>query len=221
MPSNADRILTADEQRFIRHYARGGFNKDAIQTAERMARIKRGEGDKYLRRAHVQEEICRRKMLLETAQATIDAQDINRRETDIEQLFRITAEEAESELRKLIKLDAATHGSIKLDAIKTALVYIGAIEQGTTRRVLPPTNPNHDAGGQGGGFYTSLFDRMRTTAPEIEAAASIDHDGTIPASVVESVQNVQIHEPVNQPEPAASKPAKASKKHEVMTVEIR
>jgi hypothetical protein len=215
----ADRVLTADEQRFIRHYARQGFVPEGISTAERMARIKRGEGNTILKRAHVQEEIARRKLLLEMEQAKLDAQDLNRKEDAIETLVRITMEEAEHELRKLVKLDAAAFGPIKLKAIQTALVYTGAIRQGSTERLAPiDQSASGTLGGREDSFYTATFDRIRASeAAQLEAVAEILPAEPEPPSKPQAAPAAE--EP---PPPPPEDPRKAAKaRREVRTVEMQ
>ena len=196
MPESPERVLTADEQRFIRYWMRAGQKKAEIPRCESLARIKRGMGEKILERKHVKAEIRRRMDLEAFEQQRLDARARERKieaedkakelerenqhlEKDKEMLrtevtamkslprLKITDEMIEHELARCVELDPALHGKIKLDAIMVASVIKGLARRGNFERLTPAAPPGT---GDGGGVYSALFNRMRTGESEGSAA---------------------------------------------------
>ena len=62
-------------------------------------------------------------------------------------------------MRMALGLDQVLHPGVKLDAIRSAFVVAGIMEQGTTRRVAPPEGGSDAAGSAG--IYQGLFGRLR------------------------------------------------------------
>jgi hypothetical protein len=146
MPRNADRPLSADEQRFVRHYVR---ERDPEKAAKK-ARLKMDQGMQFYKRAHVREEIDRRLRLIELEQAKLDAQDIDRR-------IELTDDFLNEHLRATIELDATKHGNIKLKALSLGYVLRSRIRQGNTEALIRPA----DTANTTVNFYQSVFERMR------------------------------------------------------------
>jgi hypothetical protein len=63
-------------------------------------------------------------------------------------------------MRMVVGLDQDKHPKAKLAAIIAAYVVNGTLESNSTRRLSPPDNE------ASAGIYTSLFDRLRSSAPQ-------------------------------------------------------
>lgn len=157
------RPMTADEQKFIRHFCRLGATEDRTEEAERLARLKRGAGAKMLKLRHVAEEISRRKAMLESEQAVLDARDLNRRELEEEKRQTITLDRVESKLYKLLELDPEKYGALVHQVIQTCLVYTGTIRNGNMMRTIPadPTLEANRTSATESSFYRSIFQPLR------------------------------------------------------------
>jgi hypothetical protein len=181
-----DRPLTTDEQRFIRSYVKVGAVEEKIELAERRARLKAGAGKRMLGRAHVLAEVHLRMEPVRTEQMRQKllgdtVAEVTKQLEEKTAKAQAEAEKAASELsaiiacpeklkcrpdlledalmRMAIGLDQILHPGVKLDAIRTALVVAGIMEQGTTRRVgLPDVE---GTSGQAAGIYQGLFGRLR------------------------------------------------------------
>lgn len=169
MPRNPERPLSAEEQRFIRHYVR---ERD-IEKAERKSRLRAGEGMKLYRRAQVRADIERRLEEIEREQARVDALDLERRRETLDQLL-------DPELVKTIKLDAEKHGAIKLKALALGLVVSGRIRQGNTEALNRAQSST-----SGVSVYESVFVRQHI-AESSAAARSIPPAGPAPHTATPS-----------------------------------
>lgn len=170
--------LPAKEEKLLRFYIQEGATEDKIPVVAKRFRQKETAVRKVLNLKRVREE-CERRMLpirLEQEKQRMVAEVVE------QTTAKLAAEKAEleaklaaatqmppldvtgnevvigQELMRLVRLDPEKYGGVKLAAIKTAYVVAGIMEQGTTRRTVPPDNPN-TGGSQG--IYTSHFDRMR------------------------------------------------------------
>lgn len=174
MPRNADRPLSADEQRFIRHYVR---ERDPEKAAKK-ARLRPEQGMQFYKRAHVREDIDRRLRVIELEQAKIDAADIQRK-------VDLTDDFLNEHLRKTIELDPTKYGAIKLKALGLGYVLRSRIRQGNTEALIRP----QDTADVKENFYQSTFERMRNSAgngdsgaPSSTAPPSLPSDGATPAA---------------------------------------
>lgn len=171
MPRDPFLPLTRPEQRFVLHYLREGAVPEIVHIAERKARLKVGEGKGILRRRHVQEEIHRRKVLIEFEENRLIARDSIGMAAAADERDRVTLNKIEAALDKVIQLDAEKHASSVLEAVRLGLVYTGTIRDGRRERVTPadPTKQENSAGELG--FYSSIFSDLRGSSDHVGAAA--------------------------------------------------
>lgn len=183
--------LTKDEGRFLKHYVKLGGVAEMTAEAERLARLKAGTGAKMLRLKRVAEAVEkqmapvrleqeRQRMVADavaevTAKMAAETAELKQQLANATQMPPLTVADGgvviEQELMRLVRLCPEKHGRVKLASIQTALVVSGMIEQGNTKRTLPPENPLAATAG----VYTALFERQRLAAgpagSEVPAAA--------------------------------------------------
>lgn len=170
--------LDPKEANFLRRYVKEGAVEEKIPAIEKRLRLRVGTGVKFLKLKRVQDalRVMMEPIRLEqerqamvgkaveecTAKLQAEKAELEARLAAATQMpdMRVTGntEAIEHELMRLVRLDPERHGGIKLASIKTALVVAGLMEQGTTRRVIPPDDPGK---GTAPGIYQSLFDRQR------------------------------------------------------------
>lgn len=169
MPRDPTLPLNRQEQRFVIHFLREGATPEVVHIAERKARMKAGEGKKVLRRKHVQEEIHRRKVLVEYEENRLIAKDsIDAAKRDDERDM-VTLHKIESALDKVIALDAEKHGQTVLKAIELGLIYTGSIRDGNKVKLSTVDPLGQDKGKPDDGemkpreegFYASIFAGMK------------------------------------------------------------
>ena len=206
-----ERKLTAEEHRLIRRFVTEGATDEKIARAAQLAKLSEAKARVILKRPRVQLEIHRRmepvrleherQNLVADAVAQITAK--LEAQAAAERLAREAAEKelaaviavprmkvAEDELehqlmRLVVGLDQDKHPQVKLAAIQAGYVILGAIEHGTTRRVIPMDKPGSS---DAANVYTSLFARIRQerlTAGASEPAEIGDPDAPLPAAKAE------------------------------------
>ncbi len=179
--------LTAEEDRFLRNYVELGATDDQIRAAEKKARLRAGTGKRLLKRKAVQESLDERTKIVMAERerqqmvGAVVAQVTEKLEAENSRLrdelsaakrdltgvmavprMRIDREVLDDRLMRLVVgLDVSRYPAVIHDAIKTAYVIEGLLEQGTTKRVVPP-DLNAVQGTTG--IYASVFDRMRLDA---------------------------------------------------------
>lgn len=126
MPGNADRILTAQEQKFIRMYVKPEV-RDLRRAAELIG-LKGTMGKTMYKRLAVKAEIDRRLGLVTTVQAIQDAADAKLLEQAAIEEDLLANKVLDQALLDMVKLDAKEHGSTKLQAIRMALVVKGRVQ---------------------------------------------------------------------------------------------
>jgi hypothetical protein len=167
--------LTAKEREkyFISLYVKEGAVEEKIAYAERRASLEPGTGHRILQRKKVQEEIMarmepvrleqmRQQLLGDAAAVAHEAlqNDLTKKVAGICRQ-KIDVEVLDHELmRMVVGLDQDKHPKAKLAAIIAAYVVNGTLESNSTRRLSPPDNE------ASAGIYTSLFDRLRSSAPQ-------------------------------------------------------
>ena len=191
-----DRPLTADEQRFIHSYVKVGGIEEKIELAERRIHLKPGTGRRMLARAPVLAEVhlrmepkrmeqMRQQMLGDTvaevtkrleektAKAQADAAAAERELSAIIAMpdkLKCRPDLLEDVLMRMaLGLDPMIHPGAKLDAIRTAFVIAGIMEQGTTRRVGPMEGDI--PGERAAGIYQGLFGRLRAERLPVSESA--------------------------------------------------
>lgn len=210
------KVLSAVEQKFIRHYIRAGATEDRIAEAERKARINKGQGADMLRRKYkgrfyVQDEIERRKAMVEIEQAKIDARDISRVIQEDDQRERVTLKALEKALASIVGLEPKEHGHLVMEAIKLGLVYTGTIRDGRRERTVPAeasTGADEEENAKPG-FYQSIFDAMRKDAAPDQEAVQEPRD-LMPATVEVHAPppKIKLQAPAPKPAPASTPAAK-------------
>ena len=218
MPRDVFKELSRDEQRFVFHYLREGATQEAIPMAERKCRLAKGLGKAMLTRRHVQEEIARRKALVEFEEHKQIARDKARlaeeedkRIKEEEARRQVTQKKLEEALAGLVELDPKLHGAIVLQGIKLGFVYTGTIRDGRIVRMATeePTKPQEDTEDQNPAnlFYRSIFANKLQAEIQTEASpilptdkpAFLDPSATLPPPPLLKIP---------PPSPAPEKPAK-------------
>jgi len=200
MPRDPFLPLNRQEQRFVIHYLREGATPEVAHIAERKARLKKGEGANLLRRKHIQEEIHRRKVLVEFEENRLIAKDSIEKAAAIDERDKVTLHKIESALDKVIALDPEKHGQTVLKGIELGLIYTGSIRDGNKVKlqVVDPLGQEKEKPDDGEmkpreeGFYASIFSAMKDTG---------SGSGGTPAAVAPAELM-----PEEEPVPAAPKP---------------
>jgi hypothetical protein len=164
--AKADRCLTSEEQRLVRHYIREGGTEDKLARAARKTKITLEKAQTLLKRIHVAEELARRRHLLEYEQAKLDAADLNRRESEEDKRIDLTEKLIFEEMRDLIRTPAKKLGDghkAKSELLRLAAVFTGTIRDGRLERLLPP-DQGPGSGGGGPVIYQDVFTRMALQA---------------------------------------------------------
>lgn len=213
MPRDSFKPLTAQEQRFVIHFLREGAAEENLHNAARKARITEKEGKAILRRKHVQEEIHRRKVLVEFEENRLIARDNIGAAKQVDEAELVTLHKVEKALDGVLKLEAEKHGSTVLKAVELALIYTGTIRDGNKVKLqtvdpLGQDKSKSDEGEQAPrevGFYSSIFADMKKDGND---------GGAAPAAAVAAAplmpDEVEAAKPAPKPPvPAPAKPAKA------------
>lgn len=174
--------LTVHEHRFVLHYLREGAAPEVVHIAERKARLKKGEGAHMLRRRHVQEEIHRRKILVEYEENRLIAKDNVAVVQRDDERDLVTLHKIEQALDKVLQLEAKDHGPTVLKAIELGLVYTGAIRDGNKVKlnVVDPLGQDKAKPDDGDqhvrelGFYQSIFSGVKPSAEGQAAQAQVE-----------------------------------------------
>lgn len=177
MPRDPFKPLLEKEQKFVFHYIREGCADEKLNLVARRCRLPMDEAKSMLRRAHVQEEIRRRRALVEFEEHKLIARDKTALAREEDERDRVTLSKAEKALNGVLTLEAKDHGAIILKAVELALVYTGTIRNGNTVKLNkgdlePGQNPLAAAPPEAAGpsFYRSIFaaerDDAEATAPE-------------------------------------------------------
>jgi hypothetical protein len=162
MPRDRFMPLTGDEQRFVFHICREGGAPEKASVAERRARLKKGEGAVMLKRRHVAEEIQRRMGAILFEENRLIAKGNVAAAAEEAERDRVTLSNAERALARVINLDAKSHGSVILEAVRLALVYTGTIKDGNRERIgALKSADGSDPVKANDGVYRSIFDSMR------------------------------------------------------------
>lgn len=188
------RTLSREEQRFIERFVREGGTEDKIAVAERLAYLKVGSGVKFLRLVHVQDEIKRRmepirieqsrQQMMAEAVAQVTAKIQSELESvkaelaarDAVPMMRVEESVLEHELMRLVTDKyIGTYPQVKLAAIQAAFVVKGILEQGNTKRTIPPEG---GPATPGPGIYSSM--RQRILAGEVGVPVDIQAAKIIP-----------------------------------------
>jgi len=225
MPPRKDVPLTVQEQRFVIHYIREGAAPEVAHIAERKARLKKGEGAKMLRRAHIQQEIHRRKVLIEFEENRLIAKDNVTQIQREDERDLVTLHKIEAALDKVIALDAEKHGVTVLKAIELGLIYTGSIRDGNKVKLstIDPLGQDQNKKPDDGemkpredGFYTSIFANMKPDphgggqggAPAAVEPAELmpAEDKPKPLPTVPVVQSPSKPEPKPKAKPESSAP---------------
>jgi len=220
MPPRKDVPLTVHEQRFVIHYIREGAAPEVAYIAERKARLKKGEGEKMLRRRHVQEEIHRRKILVEYEENRLIAKDNVATVQRDDERDLVTLHKIESALDKVIALDAEKHGTTVLKAIELGLIYTGSIRDGNKVKLstIDPLGTDKNTKPDDGemkpredGFYTSIFANMKADGAAAPPAEPVEPAELMPAEDPKPLPTVPVvaaTPPKPAPKPAAKKEIK-------------
>lgn len=221
--------LTRDEQRFLIHYVREGATPEVVHIAERLARLKKGEGKKIAGRKHVQEEIHRRKVCVEYEENRLIAKDIVVQQQVDKERDMVTLHKIEVALDKVISLDAEKHGVIVLKAVELGLIHVGALRDGNRVKVR-----NDDPLGTDGkmpapaletgeeprtiGFYESIFSASKNDPNQPAADAALEPAPLMPEHARSAPPTIPVVA-APKPKPAAPKPP-AAKKPAALDIEI-
>ena len=163
--AKADRCLTSEEQRLVRHYIREGGTEDKLARAARKTKITLEKAQTLLKRIHVAEELARRRHLLEYEQAKLDAADLNRRESEEDKRIDLTERLIFEEMRDLIRTPAEKLGDghkAKAELLKLGAVFIGTIRDGRLEKIerMPQQDPT--LGVPEPCIYQSIYTRAAT-----------------------------------------------------------
>lgn len=145
--------LTRDELRMVSEFRK---YRDIYKAAEKSG-IAKNQAVRVFNKPEFQEELDRQDetVRLERARQQVDAE-------------KLTNELIDSELTKVLRLDAKEHGTLKMDAIRTALVVNGRIQSGTMRSLEVGAQRENDDGDtvKTGTVYQALF---QPAAPAVVA----------------------------------------------------
>jgi len=163
--AKADRCLTSEEQRLVRHYIREGGTEDKLARAARKTKITLEKAQTLLKRIHVAEELARRRHLLEYEQAKLDAADLNRRESEEDKRIDLTEGLIFEQMRDLIRTPAEKLGEghkAKSELLRLAAVFTGTIRDGRLEKIerMPQQDPT--LGIPEPCIYQSIYTRAAT-----------------------------------------------------------
>lgn len=147
MPTYTDRLLSADEQKFVRFYVK---YRD-IEEAAQHARLKKGTGKRMFQRPAVREDIDRRIGMIEKEETIQDVRSMH-----------LAAEVLDVELKNVCQLDPKLHGSLKMEGLRLAYIVTGRLKD---RNLEAVGLPALGAGQQEGmpAFYQQMFQHQVTT----------------------------------------------------------
>jgi hypothetical protein len=239
--------LPAVEEKVLRFYIKEGGVEEKIPVVAkryrmtvpavtRMLKLKRVQDALRTRMEPVRLEQMKQQMVADAVQQAVA--DLQAKKDEAERrlkevldvpLMPVQGNELviEQELMRLVRLCPEKYGAIKLASIKTAFVVAGLMEQGTTKRVIPPEGKGEITGG---GVYQNLFDRQRQLQAGTEPTnvTPVAPPPTPPEEVFDlTPQKVMAPEPAafKMPPPgeAIDPVATAAKKgaSRVITVEVR
>lgn len=228
MPRDPFMPLTRDEQRFVIHYIREGSTPEVVHIAERLARLKKGEGAKIVKRKHVQEELQRRKVMVEFEENRLIAKDMVAKQAADKERDIVTLNKIETALDKVIALDAEKHGPVVLKAIELGLIHVGSIRDGNRVKIR-----TDDPLGQDGknvtapegeevrtiGFYESIFSSVKNDPAASAAPAALEPAPLMPESKPAGPPTIPVTVPA-KPKPSAPPPPAKKEKPAPADVEI-
>jgi hypothetical protein len=160
--AQADRCLTSEEQRLLRHYIREGGTEDKLAKAARKTKITLERAQALLKRVHVGEELARRRHLLEYEQAKLDAADLNRRETKEDEQIDLTEKKIFQQMIRLIETPAEEMKDghqMKAQFLKLAAVFTGTIRDGRLEKIERMSQPDGTLGVPEPCIYQSIYTR--------------------------------------------------------------
>lgn len=178
--------LKAQELNFIRKWMRANRDLGRMPTIERQCKLKKGQGERWLRRKAIAEEIDRQLKVEADKQVALEKElerqwaindlknsDLEKQvltlERDKEMLRdelsrmkslprqKITEEMVQHELVRLNLLNPETHGKIKLESLMVSAVILGLARRSSFERALPPIPPDAEQAS----IYESVFSRQR------------------------------------------------------------
>ena len=144
--------LTREQLRMVTEFRK---YRDIYKAAEK-ARISKNQAVRVFNLAQFQEELDRQDEVVREERA--------RQQVKAEAL---TNELIDQELANMVRLDSKEHGSLKLDAIRTALVVNGRIQSGTMRSLeVGAARPDDDGEAvRKGNVYSVIFPTAEQAKP--------------------------------------------------------
>ena len=144
--------LTREQLRMVTEFRK---YRDIYKAAEK-ARIPKNQAVRVFNLAQFQEELDRQDEVVREERA--------RQQVKAEAL---TNELIDQELATMVRLDSKEHGSLKLDAIRTALVVNGRIQSGTMRSLeVGAARPDDDGEAvRKGNVYSVIFPTAEQAKP--------------------------------------------------------
>ena len=145
-----ERILTAQEQKFVRLYVK---HRDVAKAAG-LCRMKPEAGKRFMKRQAVAEDIARWMSVIQKEQVDLDLKEANLENALLD-----------SELKKVIMLDAKEHGALKLNAITLGFIVTGRMRDGQREAV----GLKQEQAPLSGGLYQQMFSHKTTHVVETTA----------------------------------------------------
>jgi hypothetical protein len=145
MKMYTDRPLSADEQRFVRHYVKHRDLEKAAALAKLTGKM---TGKKMYARPAVREDIDRRIAVLDGVTLEMDVKEL-----------MLAADILDVELRNVCQLNAKEFGTLKMDGLRLAYILTGRLKDRNLEAI--GTNSGTSTNDQPA-FYQQMFHQAQT-----------------------------------------------------------